>query len=96
MATTYRVGSPARYRNWGLTLDDMAHPAKYIVLRYLSEGRRHQEPYEEVGRFAYEPNPGILAEKSGMPDGVARKLVSDVEVKRLSPKAASQDSRPVN
>jgi hypothetical protein len=97
MATTYRVGSPARFRDWGLTVNDMTRPTEYIVLQYLNEGRRHGEPYVEVCRPAYDPNPAVLAERAGMPEGVARKLVSDVEMKRLSGKTsmADQGYRPV-
>ncbi len=83
--TTLKVGSPAWYRGWGLTLDKMGQPAEYIVLR------GDKELSEPVCRVAYNPNPTVLAETSGMPEGVARKLVSDVEAKR-----SDQGYRPIN
>jgi hypothetical protein len=97
MTTTLRIGSPARFRDWGLTIDQMENPSQYIVLRYLTEGRRHAEPYEEVGRVPYELDPDLLAARTTMPKGTAKILVNAVEMKRLSPKAADADEgyRPV-
>jgi hypothetical protein len=97
MASTLRIGSPARFRDWGLTVDKMDNPSQYVVLRYLTEGRRHAEPYEEVARVRYELDPDLLSERTTMPKGTARILVNAVEMKRLSPKAADADEgyRPV-
>jgi hypothetical protein len=96
MTTTLRIGSPVRYGDWGLTVDKMDKPSEYVVLRYLTKGRRHAEPYDEV-RVPYVLSPDLLAAKTNMPLGTANVLVNAVELKRLSPKAADADEgyRPV-
>jgi hypothetical protein len=101
MATATKIGEPARVGRSGLTVDSLTHPTEYIVLRYPDEGRRHTEPYEEALRlpFADDPTAAIngLVE-AGLPHGAAAKLVFQVEMKRISPKAADADLgyRPVS
>jgi hypothetical protein len=100
MATATKIGEPARVGRSGLTVDSLTHPSEYIVLRYPDDARRHREPYEEALRipFVHDPTAAInrLVE-AGLPQGAAAKLVFQVEMKRVSPKAADADLgyRPV-
>jgi len=100
MATAYKIGEPARVGRWGLTVDSLTRPGQYVVLRYANEHRRHTEPFEEVRRipYLYDDEAAIAAlGQVGMAKGTATQLVVQVELKRISPKAADADSgiRPV-
>jgi hypothetical protein len=99
--TATRIAEPARHKDWGLTVDKMALPAEFIVVRYPGDGRRHGEPYDEVARVPYTVGVDAaiaqLIERTGMPDKTASALVFRVSMKLASPKAADADSgyRPV-
>jgi hypothetical protein len=101
MATTSRIGQPARIGHWGLTVDKMTNPTEWIVLRYPEESKRHTDRHEIVRRVPYAGDPeGEAAQfaESGMATGTAMSLVFQVEAKRASPKAADADLgyRPVS
>lgn len=96
--TVTRIGEPARYNDWGLTVDSMAHPTEYVVLRYTTWGRRHEESFEEIARLPYESDPrATLVERTAMPKGTASMLATRLAVKLASPRAAMADVgyRPV-
>jgi hypothetical protein len=101
MTTATRIAEPARHRDWGLTVDKMALPTEFIVVRYASEGTRHSEPFEQVARLPYsagvEAATAGLVERTGMPEKTASALVFRVSMKLASPKAADADLgyRPV-
>ncbi len=101
MATTTKIGEPARVGHSGLTVDSLTHPTQFIVLRYPDKARRHTEPYEQARRVSYVDNADRAIEalqEAGLPKGIAAKLVFQLEMKRASPKAADADSgyRPVS
>src|SRR5260370_17151247 len=95
MSTAARIGERARHRDWGLTVDKMALPAEFIVVRYPTQGSRHTEPFEEVARLPYtagiEAAIAELVERTGMPDKTASGLVFRLSMKLNSPKAADAD-----
>jgi hypothetical protein len=101
MATTTKIGEPARVGHWGLAVDSLIHSTQYIILQYPDEARRHTEPYVEVRHLPYVDNadqaiPALR--EAGLPKGIAAKLVFQLEMKRRSPKAADADLgyRPVS
>jgi hypothetical protein len=100
MATTTKIGEPARVGHFGLAVDSLTNSTQYIILQYPDETRRHTEPYKELQRIPYLDNAdrAIAAlREAGLPEGIAAKLVFQLEMKRLSPKAADADTgyRPV-
>jgi len=105
MATLIRRGEPVRFETWGVTIDSLVHPTRYIVIRYATSARRHSEPYEEVlrlpyGRGATEEVIDELAGRTGMPRGTASRLVTNLEAQVTSPRrdrlaSAEQGYRPV-
>jgi hypothetical protein len=101
MATTSRIGQPGRKGHWGLTVDRMINPSKWIIIRYPDDGKRHADPYEVVAEVLYGRNPDVEVTRlidAGMPKGTAMSLIFQVEAKRSSPKAAEADLgyRPVS
>ena len=100
--TATRISEPARHREWGLTVDKLALPTEYVVVRYPSEGVRHSEPFNTVARFAYtaglEATIAELIRHTGMPEKTASALAFRVSMKLTSPKAADADLgyRPVS
>jgi hypothetical protein len=101
MATTSRVGQPARIGHWGLTVNNLVAPTEWVIVCYPDEGKRHTDPCDVVGRVPYGRDPDgeatHLAE-TGMPSGTAMSLIFQVEAKRMSPKAAEADLgyRPIS
>lgn len=99
--TAAKIGEPARYGVWGLTVDKMSHPREFVITRYADDNRRHTTPYEEVARIAYTPNVESavveLTEKVGISRGTATALVFRLSMKLASSRAASADLgvRPV-
>jgi hypothetical protein len=97
MASTLKVGEPARVGRWGLTVDSLVSPCDWVVVRYPDEGKRHSEPHEILRRLPYVNDPRVVLVEIGMSEGTATTLLFNAEVKRLSPKAAESDRgfRPV-
>ena len=75
-----KLASPTRQGSWGLTVDNHAHPAEVIVLRYPNEDRRDPAPADEVTRLLCEGvTPDLtrtLSCATGMPYGIALSLVT--------------------
>ena len=100
MATTTKIGEPARVGHLGLAVDSLTNSTHYIILQYPDEAKRHTEPYEELQRIPYVDNADraiLTLQEAGLQKGIAAKLVFQLEMKRTSPKAADADSgyRPV-
>jgi hypothetical protein len=95
------LGQPARIGSWGLTVDDLANPNEYVVIRYRSEGRRHSEDFEIVRHLSCaalsEERASDLARLTGMPEGVARQLIWQVAMKLATDRATEAETgyRPV-
>jgi len=101
VATLGRLGQPARIGSWGLTVDNLANPNQYVVIRYRSEGKQHTEDYEVASRVPYaafsEAVAADLARLTEMPESVARRLVWHVTMKLATDRAAEAEGgyRPV-
>jgi len=88
MSSLLKVSEPARYKAWGLDVDQRDSPAEFIVYRYTEEGSRHTEPCEEVARVPFtdltDAAVSALTGPTQMPDGTARHLIFQLAAKLAS------------
>lgn len=88
--TIAKVGAPAHWRGWGLTVDSMAAPTEFIVLQPAQQGAF--ESFQAAQRLPFvETSPQTLAHRTGMPEGTAAALLTQLAMKLASPKAAMAD-----
>jgi hypothetical protein len=98
MATATRIGSPFRYREWGVTVDNMTAPVELILLHYSADATVRQfDGYDREQRIAFPADVRTTLIELGLTEGEANSLANGLKLKLISPKAADAEPgyRPV-